>query len=101
MSQIIVLGQFDIHPDDTATAIDLMRIMMTETAKEPGCIHYAFSRDLTSQNRIQLSELWESAEALEAHFHTPHMARHKEGMANIRVESRWINRYKGEPTGRL
>lgn len=93
MSLIVIVGQLDIHPQDSSTAAELMLVMMNETAKERGCHHYAFSRDLSAPDRFQLSELWEDDAALAAHFRTDHMAAYREGMGKLRVESRTVTRY--------
>lgn len=94
MSQIVILGQFDIHPDDAATAAELMTVMTNETVKEQGCLHYAYSKDLSTPNRFQLSELWTGADALEAHFRTDHMANYRAGMSKVRVQKRTVTRYE-------
>lgn len=70
-----------------------MRVMMNETIKESGCHHYAYSRDLSTPNRFQLSELWEDEGALDAHFRTDHMATYRAGMAKLRVQRRTVTRY--------
>ena len=70
-----------------------MREMMSETQREPGCIHYAFSTDLSNPSRFQLSELWENDEALAAHFRTAHMAKFRAGLASQRIEKRAVKRY--------
>jgi quinol monooxygenase YgiN len=92
MSQIVIIGQFDIHPED-ASAAELMRVMMNETMKEHGCRHYSYSRDLSTANRFQLSELWENEEALAGHFRANHMATYRAGMAKLRVQKRTVRRY--------
>jgi quinol monooxygenase YgiN len=94
MSQIVILGQFDIDPADAENAARLMTVMMNETAKEQGCLHYAYSRDLSTPNRFQLSELWTDGEALEAHFKTEHMANYRAGMKEVRVQKRTVTRYE-------
>ena len=38
---------------------------------EPGCLVYCFAADPVHDDRIQVYELWESADALDAHFHHP------------------------------
>ncbi len=35
---------------------------------EPGCLAYVFAADPVEETRIQVYELWESAETLEPHF---------------------------------
>jgi quinol monooxygenase YgiN len=93
MSLIVIVGQFDIHPEDAQAAAELMREMMNETIKEHGCHHYAYARDLSTETRFQLSELWEDDEALAAHFRADHMAAYRAGMAKLRVQSRTVTRY--------
>jgi quinol monooxygenase YgiN len=93
MSMIVVIGQFDIDPEDAEAAAELMRVMMNETIKEQGCHHYAYSRDLSTPNRFQLSELWEGDDALAAHFRADHMAKYRAGMSTLRVQRRTVKRY--------
>lgn len=94
MSLIAIIGQFDVHAEDTAAAGDLMRTMTMETQKEKGCLHYAFSTDLARPNRFQLSELWDSEAALEAHFQSAHMAVFRASLTHVRVEQRTVRRYR-------
>lgn len=94
MSQIVIMGQFDIHPEDASAAAELMRVMMEATMQEPGCHHYAYSRDLSTPNRFQLSELWQDEAALAAHFRTNHMATYRAGMSQLRVQRRTVKRYE-------
>jgi quinol monooxygenase YgiN len=93
MSLIAVIGHFDVHPEDVSSVGNLMRTMMITTQKEQGCIHYAFSTDLAIPNRFQLSELWESDDALAAHFRTEHMATFRAGLASLRIQRRVVKRY--------
>jgi quinol monooxygenase YgiN len=93
MSQIVIIGQLDLHPDDASAAAELMTVMMNETVKENGCHHYAYSRDLSTPHRFQLSELWEDDEALAGHFRAAHMATYRAGMSKLRVERRTVRRY--------
>ena len=93
MSFVVVLGQIDLHAEDAAAAEALMRTMMEETVKEQGCVHYAYSRDLSAANRFQLSELWENDESLAAHLQAPHTATYRAGIGKLRVTKRSVNRY--------
>ena len=90
---IVILGEFDIHPEDVQAAAELMLVMMTETQKEQGCHHYAYSRDLSTPNRFQLSELWKDDAALAEHFRATHMTTYRAGMSALRVLSRTVKRY--------
>ncbi len=93
MALITIIGQFDIHPDDASAAAELMRTMATETTKEPGCHHYAYSHDLITPNRFQLSEIWQDEASLDAHFGTTHMATYRAGLKELRVEKRTVRRF--------
>ena len=93
MSQIVIIGQFDVHLEDAAAVAELMRVMMNETVREAGCLHYAFARDLSVANRFQLNELWEDDASLASHFQAPHMATFRAGMAKMRVERRTVQRF--------
>ena len=93
MSQIVILGQLDVHPEDADAVAELMRVMMNETVKEQGCHHYAFSRDLSTANRFQLSELWEDDASLGAHFRVAHMATYRAGLSKLRIERRTVRRF--------
>ena len=93
MNLIVIVGQFDLHPEDASAAAELMRVMMEETIKEPGCQHYAYSRDLSTPDSFQVSELWENEAALEAHFRADHMAVYRVGMSKLRVQRRTVKRY--------
>ncbi len=93
MSLIVIVGTFDLHPEDASAAAELMTVMMNETVKEQGCRHYAYSRDLSTPNRFQLSELWEDDNALAAHFRAEHMATYRAGISKLRVQRRTVKRY--------
>lgn len=98
---LIVLGQFDLHPDDVSASTALMRDMALETNRESGCLLYAFAQDVSSSNRIQLSELWQDAASLEAHFKTAHMATFRAGLSKLRVLQRTVKRYEAAHSGDL
>src|SRR5580698_5506289 len=91
---IIVLGQFEFHPDDFAAVKALAAALMQETVKEDGCIKYAFAADLAHPNRLQLSECWRDDAALAAHLLTPHIHAYREKLKAIRVVSRVVKRYE-------
>jgi quinol monooxygenase YgiN len=93
---IVVLGQFDFHPDDFEAVKQLAAALMRETVKEDGCIKYAFATDLTRPDCLQLSELWRDDAALAAHLATPHIQAYREALKPLRVISRVVRRYEAE-----
>lgn len=68
---IAVIGHVDVDPaardDLVASTAELQRT----THDEPGCLTYTIAADPADPGRISIVELWESAEALEAHFQHP------------------------------
>ena len=90
---IVVLGQFDFHPEDFEAAKALAATLMEETAREDGCLKYAFAVDLVQPNRLQLSELWRDDAALAAHFLTPHIQAYRAGLSRLRVVKRAVQRH--------
>ena len=71
--------------ETTQADIEAMRSTMTamETASqaEDGCHDYTFSIELNDPTRLRITERWETLEALQAHFQTPHMAEFQKAMA--------------------
>jgi len=65
---LIVIGKAGGRPEKRDEVIELMRWMQTESRKEPGCIDYGFYESIEASNEFVAVELWESKEALQAHF---------------------------------
>jgi len=74
-SKIAIFGHVDVEPDErdglVASIADLQRSTRED---EPGCLVYVIAADPADPGRIQIAELWESVEALEAHFRHPNFA---------------------------
>jgi quinol monooxygenase YgiN len=70
---IIVHGVFPIRADSRQRALKLMEEMATLSREEPGCLTYEFYAALSSETEFLLFQEWESIEALQDHFETPHM----------------------------
>jgi quinol monooxygenase YgiN len=69
---IAIIGHIDVDPAVrdriVESTVDLQRASEQD---EPGCIVYTIASDPTNPGRIRIIELWESPEALDAHFHHP------------------------------
>ena len=70
---IAVLGSFRFPPEALAEARPLMRAVIDATLAEPGCRTYSYAEDVAEPGLFRVTELWDSREALSAHFATPHM----------------------------
>ena len=70
---IIVHGVFPIRAEARSKALALMEEMSSLSRKEPGCVTYEFYAALSSDTEFLLFQEWESIDALQDHFDTPHM----------------------------
>ncbi|MGA9279025.1 putative quinol monooxygenase [Ilumatobacter sp.] len=69
---IAIIGYIEVEPDErdglVASVAELQRSTEND---EPGCLTYAICADPANPARIRITELWESAEALDGHFQHP------------------------------
>lgn len=82
--------------DEAAIAALKPSIAAMESASraEDGCDDYTFSIELNNPGAIRITERWESADALKAHFLTPHMAEFQKAMAAHPPKSVTANCYE-------
>jgi quinol monooxygenase YgiN len=71
---IVIAGSVRIRPEARERAVAAALAMAAATRQEAGCRAYRFSADLADPTCFYVHEEWETAEALAAHFQTPHMA---------------------------
>ena len=96
---IIVSGEFAFTPGKDDEVRAAMIDMMTETAKEAGCIHYRFYRDVEHSDRYHVYEEWETNAHLDAHAASAHMAVFREALGEIGVLKRDVKKMEtGEST---
>jgi quinol monooxygenase YgiN len=83
---IAIIGHLDVDPEVrdrlVASTVELQRATAID---EPGCLVYTIAADPADPGRIQIVELWDSSEALDAHFRHPNF--HATGAA-LRAEPR-------------
>ena len=80
----VVFGEGAI---DVEGVRDAFRVMDEESRKESGCLKYVSSVDINDPTIVRIYELWESMEALESHFKTPHMAAFQSALSGIETKS--------------
>jgi len=98
---LIVAGRIRLDPARREDAIASSLDVMTATRAEPGCISYTFSADLSDPGVFHLFEEWESQEALDAHFKTPHMATFQAAMGAFGIQEMNVQKYSGATAGPL
>lgn len=98
---IVVAGHVRVDPANRAAALAAIRAVVAGTRQEPGNVTYTFAADFDDESTFHVFEVWESAEALEAHFGTPHVAEFARAARAFGVREMQIQRYYVERTGPL
>ena len=91
---IAVLGSFRFPPETVEQARPLMRAVIEATLTEPGCRAYSYAEDVAEPGCFRVTELWDSREALSAHFETPHMRQWGEERSALGFFDRRISLYE-------
>lgn len=71
---VIINGSLHIGADDREKALAETAELVSETRKQPGCRHYVWSADPTSDTRVYVYENWDSVDDLAAHLAGPYYA---------------------------
>ena len=66
---------------------EAFRVMDEASQQEPGCLKYTSSVDINDATIVRIDEMWESMEALEAHFKLPHMAEFQKALSRLKTKS--------------
>ena len=91
---IAVLGSFRFPVAALEQARPLMRAVIEATLAEAGCRAYSYAEDIAEPGLFRVTELWDSREALAAHFATPHMKAWVEQRAELGFFDRNISVYE-------
>ncbi|MEO1554389.1 MAG: putative quinol monooxygenase [Pseudomonadota bacterium] len=94
---IIVEGSARIPEEAWDQAEAAMAIMIVASREEPGCIEYAYSRDLLDPNLLRIIERWADKAALVSHFAEPHMAVFRAVLAQVGPQDLQVRMYEAEP----
>ena len=94
---IIVEGRARIPEDAWPKALAAMEKMIKASRAEPGCIEYAYSRDLLDPNLLRIIERWQDKAALVSHFAEPHMAEFRQALAAVGPQDLEVRMYEAEP----
>jgi quinol monooxygenase YgiN len=92
---IYVVATLIVKSDKRADFLENARDVIAATRREPGCITYDLCSSITEPNEFVFVERWESREALEGHFGTPHFL-HWRQLCGEYLESRKLEIIKPE-----
>ena len=96
---LVIGGAIELDPAQREAGIAAAIEMMTATRAEAGCISYTMSGDLEEPGRFHIFEEWESGEALEAHFQSPHMAVFQKKAGALGIKGMTVQRYEVASVG--
>jgi quinol monooxygenase YgiN len=71
---IVVAGSATLKADKLQEAAEAARAMREASLAEAGCLGYRFAMAIDDPRVMTIFEEWADADALTAHFATPHLA---------------------------
>jgi quinol monooxygenase YgiN len=71
---IVVVGRVSTDDEKREALIRVGQTVARASRAEPGCINYGLYADTENDHEFVFVEEWESEEALQRHFTTPHIA---------------------------
>jgi quinol monooxygenase YgiN len=98
---LVIAGHIRIDPSKREAAIAAAVDVMEATRREKGCLAYTFSADLHDEGLMHIFEEWESQDALDAHFKSPHMATFQKAIPGLGLKEMKIRRYEVSSAGPL
>ena len=78
---IVVNGIIETDAANIARMKTAIAAMESASRAEAGCQDYTFSVELNNPDVLRITERWDTMQALEAHFKTPHMATFQASLA--------------------
>ena len=91
---IVVQVEVIVEPGSTDQVRDAVSKMEQATRREPGCLKYAFSVDVTDPGMVRVTERWESLDAIKAHLASPHMAEFNQAVGALKPKGLDIKAYE-------
>jgi quinol monooxygenase YgiN len=70
---IVVVGRVQTDPENRDALVRIGQAVAAASREEAGCISYRIYQDTELEHEFVFVEEWETSEALESHFATPHI----------------------------
>ena len=80
---IVVVGRVSTDPSKRAQLIEVAHKVVAASREEAGCIKYGIFEDTEHPNEFVFVEEWESRDALQEHFGTPHIAEFMQAIPGV------------------
>jgi quinol monooxygenase YgiN len=84
-----------LSPGAIAEFLPAAQAMIAASRAEPGCLEYAYSRDLLEPDTLRIVERFKDEAALSVHFQTPHMEAFQQKLAALPMQAASVQIYAG------
>ena len=92
---IAIIGHFDVDPAERDRLVAATADIQAATERdEPGCVSYSITADPASPGRIRVTELWEDAASLDAHFEHPNFVAAGEVLRSVERRGGTARKYR-------
>jgi len=91
---VVVQVEVVVEPGSAEQVRDAVAKMEQATRREPGCLKYAFSVDVTDPGMVRVTERWESLDAIKTHLASPHMAEFNQAVGALQPKGLEIKAYE-------
>jgi quinol monooxygenase YgiN len=98
---LIIAGTLDLAPENRAKLLEAAEPLMRASEAEEGCQNYLMTPDPFDAGRVRIFELWDSDEAIAAHFQQPHMAEFGAAIGSLGVTGSDLTKYEIASSGPL
>ncbi|GGD03621.1 putative quinol monooxygenase [Aureimonas glaciei] len=85
---IYLIATLKIRPGSQAAVVAAATPCIHATRQEAGCLRYDLLASVLEPETLVFVEQWETREALDAHFATPHLLAWRAGLAPHKLEGR-------------
>lgn len=93
---IIVEGWVRLPPGAIERFLPAAEAHIRASRQEPGCLDYAYARDLLDPDVLRITEHWADDAALQSHFQTPHTAAFNQALASLAMQAASVHIFSGQ-----
>jgi quinol monooxygenase YgiN len=93
---VLVIGTFRLPLMARRAGHEAMARVIAASRAEPGCVAYAYSEDVLDPGLFRVTEQWDSREALDRHFASPHMATWREERERLGMIDREVTAWTAQ-----
>jgi quinol monooxygenase YgiN len=83
---IVVIARVQTDAERRERLVEMGQALVLASRRDAGCLAYDLYEDVARENAFVVVEEWESREALDQHFATPHIAAFMGAIGNVVVE---------------